>query len=80
MDMLWANMQLHTAADPQTLIERWHKALKTDGYVMFSALGPDTVMQLHRLYADLGWGRQVMPSRICMTGAICWCIPALPSP
>ena len=56
MDMLWANMQLHTAADPQTLIERWHKALKTDGYVMFSALGPDTVMQLHRLYADLGWG------------------------
>lgn len=56
MDMLWANMLLHTAADPQTLIERWHKALKVDGYVMFSCLGPDTVQQLHRLYAELGWG------------------------
>ncbi|MDH1477065.1 class I SAM-dependent methyltransferase [Comamonas thiooxydans] len=56
MDMLWANMLLHTAADPQTLIERWHKALKVDGYVMFSCLGPDTVQQLHWLYAELGWG------------------------
>lgn len=56
MDMLWANMLLHTAADPQTLIEHWHKALKVDGYVMFSCLGPDTVQQLHRLYAELGWG------------------------
>lgn len=56
MDMLWANMLLHTAGDPQTLIERWHKALKVDGYVMFSALGPDTVQQLHRLYAELGLG------------------------
>lgn len=56
LDMLWANMLLHTAADPQTLIERWHKALKVDGYVMFSSLGPDTVQQLHRLYAELGWG------------------------
>ncbi len=56
MDMLWANMLLHTAADPQTLIERWHKALKVDGYVMFSCLGPDTVQQLRRLYAGLGWG------------------------
>ncbi|MEX8193398.1 class I SAM-dependent methyltransferase [Comamonas guangdongensis] len=55
-DMLWANMLLHTAADPQTLIERWHKALKVDGYVMFSGLGPDTVQQLHQLYAELGWG------------------------
>ena len=56
LDMLWANMLLHNAADPQTLIERWHKALKVDGYVMFSGLGPDTVQQLHRLYAELGLG------------------------
>ncbi|MEG0677498.1 MAG: methyltransferase domain-containing protein [Comamonas sp.] len=56
MDMLWANMLLHTAGDPQTLIEQWHKLLKIDGYVMFSCLGPDTVRQLHRLYADLGLG------------------------
>jgi malonyl-CoA O-methyltransferase len=54
-DMLWANMQLHMAANPQALIERWHGTLKVDGYVMFSCLGPDTVRQLHRLYADMGW-------------------------
>lgn len=55
MDMLWANMHLHLAADPQDLIERWHRALAVDGYLMFSCLGPDTVRQLHGLYAELGW-------------------------
>ncbi|QNP47824.1 class I SAM-dependent methyltransferase [Diaphorobacter aerolatus] len=55
VQMLWANMALHTAANPQALIAQWHKALATGGYVMFSCLGPDTVREIHRLYADLGW-------------------------
>ena len=55
VDMLWANMALHTAADPQGLIAQWHQALAVDGYVMFSCLGPDTLRELHAVYADLGW-------------------------
>ena len=38
--MLWANMALHMAADPQALIAQWHRALATDGFLMFSCLGP----------------------------------------
>jgi malonyl-CoA O-methyltransferase len=53
--MLWANMQLHMAADPQALIARWHEALATDGFLMFSCLGPDTLAELRALYAALGW-------------------------
>jgi len=30
--MLWANMHLHNALDPQTLIAQWNKALATDGF------------------------------------------------
>ncbi len=53
--MVWANMQLHLAADPQALLRDWHKALATDGFLMFSCLGPDTARELRALYAAMGW-------------------------
>ena len=53
--MLWANMGLHESADPQALLAAWHQALKVDGFLMFSCLGPDTARELRALYARLGW-------------------------
>ena len=53
--MLWANMALHMAADPQALMAQWHRALAVDGFVMFSCLGPDTLKELRALYQSLGW-------------------------
>jgi len=53
--MLWANMALHMAADPQRLIAQWHRALAVDGFLMFSCLGPDTLRELRGLYQSLGW-------------------------
>lgn len=55
VDMLWANMALHMAADPQALMAQWHRALAVDGFLMFSAFGPDTLRELRALYAQLGW-------------------------
>lgn len=55
VDMLWANMQLHEALDPQALLAQWHKALAVDGFVMFSCLGPDTLLELRGMYELLGW-------------------------
>lgn len=55
VQMLWANMALHMAADPQALIAQWHRALAVDGFLMFSCLGPDTLRELRMLYAALGW-------------------------
>ena len=54
-DMLWANMGLHEAADPAELLARWHAALKVNGFVMLSCLGPDTARELHGVYALMGW-------------------------
>jgi malonyl-CoA O-methyltransferase len=53
--MLWANMHLHNALDPQMLIAQWHKAIATDGFLMFSCLGPDTLRELRGMYEKLGW-------------------------
>jgi malonyl-CoA O-methyltransferase len=55
VDLLWANMSLHMAADPEALISHWHKLVATDGFLMFSCLGPDTVRELRALHARLGW-------------------------
>ena len=55
VQMLWANMALHMAADPQALITQWHRALATDGFLMFSCLGPDTLSELRDLYQAQGW-------------------------
>jgi malonyl-CoA O-methyltransferase len=55
VQMLWANMALHMAPDPQALIAQWHKALAVDGFLMFSCLGPDTLRELRGVYQQLGW-------------------------
>jgi malonyl-CoA O-methyltransferase len=53
--MIWSNMQLHMEAAPKRMIEAWHAALKTDGFVMFSCLGPDTLMELRAAYQRRDW-------------------------
>jgi len=54
-DLVWANMALHSAADPQSLIEHWHRLVAVDGFLMFSCLGPDTVQELRAVYERQGW-------------------------
>jgi malonyl-CoA O-methyltransferase len=53
--LVWANMMLHLVPDPPLLIERWHRLLAVDGFVMFSCLGPGTLRELRTLYERLGW-------------------------
>ncbi len=55
VDLLWANMALHMAADPQALIAQWHRLIATDGFLMFSCFGPDTLRELRSAYQRLGW-------------------------
>jgi malonyl-CoA O-methyltransferase len=58
--LVWANMMLHAVADPPALLNRWQNALSTDGFVMFSCLGPDTLRELSALYRRLGWPAPTM--------------------
>lgn len=59
--LLWANMVLHAAVDPPRLLAQWRRALAVDGFLMFSTLGPDTLRELHALYADIGAGSPAAP-------------------
>lgn len=53
--LVWANMSLHTEPDPAQTVNEWHRMLAVDGFLMFSALGPDTARELRAVYAKLGW-------------------------
>ena len=55
MDMVWANMLLHQQASPQELLAEWHRVLAVDGFLMFSCLGPDTLVELRKVYAAQNW-------------------------
>jgi malonyl-CoA O-methyltransferase len=55
VSMLWANMLLHMEPRPQTLIQRWHAHIETNGFLMFSCLGPDSLRELRPVFARHGW-------------------------
>ncbi|WP_171816032.1 methyltransferase domain-containing protein [Serpentinimonas barnesii] len=54
-DLLWANMALHLYAQPQALLACWRNWLRPEGLLFFSGLGPDTLLELRRVYQALGW-------------------------
>jgi len=60
-ELLWANMMLHAASDPPALMAQWQRALAVDGFLMFSTLGPDTLVELRALYRELGWAPPTSP-------------------
>ena len=60
-ELLWANMALHQCSDPAALLQRWHRAVAVDGFVMFSTLGPGSLIALARLYARCGWPAPFAP-------------------
>lgn len=55
VDMLWSNMLLHLESRPLALLRRWNNHIQTNGFLMFSCLGPDTLRELHHVYAQAGW-------------------------
>jgi malonyl-CoA O-methyltransferase len=61
VQLLWANMGLQGAADPQALMRLWHRALAVDGFLMFSTLGPGSLTELQDLYRNEGWASPFAP-------------------
>ena len=53
--LLWSNMGLHGAVDPQAVMAAWHRSLQPGGFLMFSTLGPGSLEGLRSLYGARGW-------------------------
>lgn len=54
-DLLWANLSLHVSEQPHQLLKEWLQLLQTDGMLMFSCLGPDTLREIRHVHESRGW-------------------------
>jgi malonyl-CoA O-methyltransferase len=59
--LVWSNMSLHWAQDAPTLMREWQRALVVDGFLMFTTLGPGTLVALRDLYRAQQWGTPYAP-------------------
>ncbi len=59
--LVWSNMSLHWAPDAPALMREWQRALVVDGFLMFTTLGPGTLVTLRDLYRAHGWGTPYAP-------------------
>ena len=53
-DVLWSNFALHWANDLPALFGEWNRVLKVGGVMMFTAPGPDTLLQLRSALTRAG--------------------------
>lgn len=51
-DIVWSNLALAWAPDPQVWLREWHRVLKVGGLLMFTTYGPDTLRALREAFAD----------------------------
>lgn len=47
VDLIFANLVLPWCAEIKKMLQTWRRVLKPEGVIIFSSLGPDTLMQLH---------------------------------
>ena len=59
--LVWSNMRLQMATDPQDLLRAWRAALAPGGFLMFTTLGPGSLAELRELYRAAGWGSPHAP-------------------
>ena len=50
-DLVFSNLMLHWHPEPHTVFPEWKRVLKTDGLLMFSCFGPDTLKELRAAVA-----------------------------
>ena len=61
VDLVWANMSLHAEPEPAARLADWFARLNTDGFLMFSCLGPDSLRELRELHQRMGWPEPSLP-------------------
>ena len=52
-ELIWSNLMLHWLDDVPAAIAEWHRVIRPEGLLMFSALGVDTLVELRRAGAAL---------------------------
>jgi malonyl-CoA O-methyltransferase len=57
VDCIWSNLALHRHGEPRAVFVEWNRALRAEGLVQFSTLGPDTLKELRAATVAAGEDR-----------------------
>jgi malonyl-CoA O-methyltransferase len=61
LDLIWSNLALHWHPQPDLVFAEWRRVLRTDGLLMFSCFGPDTLIELRQAFAQADAAPHVLP-------------------
>jgi malonyl-CoA O-methyltransferase len=50
VDLIWSNLALHWHPQPHALFAEWRRVLRTEGLLMFSCFGPDTLTEVRAAF------------------------------
>lgn len=53
VDMVWSNLALHWHPQPDLVFTEWRRVLRTEGLLMFSSFGPDSLRELRNAFGVL---------------------------
>ncbi len=53
MDLIWSNLAVHWHPQPDLVFAEWRRVLRTEGLLMFSCFGPDTLIELRQAFASV---------------------------
>jgi len=53
VDLVWSNLALHWHPQPDLVFVEWRRVLRTEGLLMFSCFGPDTLVELRQAFAGI---------------------------
>lgn len=60
-DLVWSNLALHWHPQPDRVYAEWRRILRTEGLLMFSCFGPDTLKELRGAFRALDDRSHVLP-------------------
>ncbi|CAN5893008.1 methyltransferase domain-containing protein [soil metagenome] len=61
IDLVWSNLALHWHPQPDLVFAEWRRVLRTDGLLMFSCFGPDSLIELRQAFAFIDQSPHTLP-------------------
>lgn len=61
VDLVWSNLALHWHPQPDLVFAEWRRVLRTEGLLMFSCFGPDTLLELRQAFGAIDQAPHTLP-------------------
>jgi len=61
VELVWSNLALHWHPQPDRVFAEWRRVLRTNGLLMFSSFGPDSLQEVRTAFTDIDLAPHTLP-------------------